>query len=112
MASRNPLRDSGWTAQGSFPAITASAAAHAETLFDMGPTESKLNESGNAPSVGTLHLDGLKPTSPQNAAGMRVDPPVSVPIAISHMPSATATAPPDVEPPGTRARSAGFPGVP
>ena len=55
---------------------------------------------------------GLKPTMPQSAAGMRVEPPVSLPIAISHMPSATATAPPDDEPPGTRVRSAGLPGVP
>ena len=39
-------------------------------------------------------------------------PPVSVPIAISHMWSATVTAAPDDEPPGTRLRSAGLPGVP
>src|SRR5262249_62304445 len=57
-------------------------------------------------------LLGLKPTIPHKAAGMRVEPPVSLPMAISHRRSATATAPPDVEPPGTRARSAGFPGVP
>ena len=43
---------------------------------------------------------------------MRVEPPVSVPMAISHMPSATATAAPDDEPPGTRVRSDGLPGVP
>ena len=49
---------------------------------------------------------------PQSAAGMRIEPPVSVPMAISHMPSATATPPPEDEPPGTRARSAGLPGVP
>ena len=49
---------------------------------------------------------------PQNEAGARVEPPVSLPTAISHMPSATATAPPEVEPPGTRARSAGLAGVP
>ena len=39
---------------------------------------------------------------------MRVEPPVSVPIAISHMPSATATPPPEVEPPGARARHQHF----
>ena len=43
---------------------------------------------------------------------MRHEPPVSVPIAISHMPSAAAIAAPDDEPPGMRARSAGLPGVP
>ena len=94
------------------PAITASAAAHSATVFAIGPIESSVNDSGNAPSVGTRCLLGFQPTMPHSAAGMRVEPPVSVPIAISHMPSATATAPPEVEPPGTRARSNGLPGVP
>ncbi len=51
---------------------------------------------------------------PHNAAGMRQEPPVSLPIAMSAMPSATETAPPEVEPPGTRpvARSHGLDGVP
>jgi hypothetical protein len=82
------------------------------TLRAIGPIESSVNESGKAPSVGTRCLLGLKPTMPHRAAGILVDPPVSLPIAMSHMPSATATAPPDVEPPGTRVRSAGLPGVP
>jgi hypothetical protein len=38
---------------------------------------------------------------PQNAAGARVEPPVSLPMAISHIPSATATAAPEEEPPGS-----------
>ena len=49
---------------------------------------------------------------PHSAAGMRVEPPVSVPMVISPMPSAQATAPPEDEPPGMRLRSAGLPGVP
>ena len=49
---------------------------------------------------------------PHNPAGIRVDPPVSVPMAISHIASATATAAPEEDPPGMRLRSAGFPGVP
>ena len=49
---------------------------------------------------------------PHSAAGILVDPPVSVPMAISHMASATATAAPQDEPPGMRLRSAGLPGVP
>ena len=32
---------------------------------------------------------GLKPTRPFNAAGMRIDPPVSLPIARAAMPSVT-----------------------
>ena len=53
-----------------------------------------------------------RPTMPQNAAGARTEPPVSLPIATSHIPSATATAALEEEPPGTRLRSAGLPGVP
>jgi hypothetical protein len=40
------------------------------------------------------------------------EPPVSEPMAISHIPSAAETTAPDDEPPGTRLRSAGLPGVP
>ena len=74
--------------------------------------ESSVVLRGNAPSVGTRWRLGLKPTMPHSPAGMRTEPPVSVPIAISHMPSAAVTAAPDEEPPGSRARSLGLPGVP
>jgi hypothetical protein len=51
---------------------------------------------------------------PQKAAGMRQDPPVSVPSPAAAIPSATATAVPDELPPGMRreARSQGLDGVP
>ena len=45
---------------------------------------------------------GLNPHSPFKAAGILQDPPVSVPIAATHMPSATEIAAPEDEPPGTR----------
>ena len=45
----------------------------------------------------------LKPTSPCNAAGMRIEPPVSEPSAAQAAPAATEAAPPEVEPPGMRA---------
>src|SRR6202007_1214948 len=41
------------------------------------------------------------PTIPQNAAGWRMEPPVSVPVAPTHRPAATAAAEPPDEPPGT-----------
>ncbi len=112
MPSRSPASGAGCNGCGLSPAITASAAAHSATLFAIGPIESSVNDSGNAPSVGTRWRLGFQPTMPHSAAGMRVEPPVSLPIAISHMPSATATPPPEVEPPGTRSRSNGLPGVP
>ena len=49
---------------------------------------------------------------PLKAAGMRVEPPVSEPMVMSLVPSPTDTAPPEVEPPGTRDGSAALPGVP
>ena len=51
---------------------------------------------------------------PQSAAGMRQEPPVSLPSATTAMPSATATPEPEELPPGMRlaARSQGLRGVP
>ena len=45
---------------------------------------------------------GLNPTIPQNAAGVRVDPPVSDPIDAAAIRSLTETALPDDDPPATR----------
>ncbi len=42
---------------------------------------------------------GLRPTSPQQAAGMRMDPPPSLACATGTMPDATAAADPPDEPP-------------
>src|SRR5262249_6854197 len=97
---------------GAMPAMAASASAQSATLVASGPIESSANDSGTAPVVGMRPAVGLKPTMPHIAAGMRVEPPVSVPIDMRHMPSAAATAAPDDEPPGIRRRSAGLPGVP
>ena len=48
------------------------------------------------------------PTSPQQAAGMRIDPIPSLPCATGTMPAATLAALPPDEPPGVRARSHGL----
>src|SRR5919197_4653057 len=45
---------------------------------------------------------------PHSAAGWRIDPPVSVPIAHGALPAATAAELPPDEPPGTRRRSHGL----
>src|SRR5215831_2631866 len=44
---------------------------------------------------------GFSPTMPVKAAGWRIDPPVSVPVAPRQSPAATAAAEPPDEPPGT-----------
>src|SRR3954466_15360796 len=54
----------------------------------------------------------FRPTIPQQAAGTRIDPAVSVPKATSASPFATATALPDDDPPGIRIRLSGFLGAP
>ena len=54
----------------------------------------------------------FKPTIPQQAAGTRIEPAVSVPKATSAIPDANATAFPDEDPPGIRFRFNGFTGVP
>src|SRR5512146_1654287 len=51
---------------------------------------------------------GLTPTTPQNAAGWRTEPPVSEPSAMRTMPAATAAAEPPDDPPGTRSGAIGL----
>src|SRR5258708_1506173 len=60
------------------------------------------------PAPSRRNRDGLRPTSPQHAAGMRMDPPASVPWAIGTTPAATSAAAPPEEPPGDRDGSCGL----
>src|SRR5947199_10721717 len=48
------------------------------------------------------------PTTPHRAAGWRIEPPVSDPMASGAKPAATAAALPPLDPPGTRERSRGL----
>src|SRR5215207_3398005 len=48
---------------------------------------------------GTRPNDCLNPKMPQNAAGMRMEPPPSLPCASGPRPAATAAAAPPLEPP-------------
>ena len=71
-----------------------------------------LGASGHTPVIGMRPQVVFRPATPQHAAGIRIDPPVSEPYAMSASPVATATADPLDEPPGTRAGSSGLAGVP
>ena len=51
---------------------------------------------------------GFSPTSPQAAAGMRIEPPPSEPVAAGTRPAATAAPEPPDEPPGVRVGSQGL----
>jgi hypothetical protein len=54
----------------------------------------------------------LKPTTPQQAAGILIDPPESVPSAASASPAASAAAEPPLEPPAIRPAASGLGTVP
>src|SRR5690242_7787750 len=60
-------------------------------------------------STATMPGEGRKPTTPQKAAGLRNDPPVSEPVQTGNMSVANAAAEPPDEPP---ALSFGLNGLP
>ena len=67
--------------------------------------------SSESPSSGAAEIRpraGFSPTSPQQAAGILIEPPPSLPCATGTMPAATAAAAPPDEPPGVRSRSHGL----
>src|SRR2546421_5243156 len=81
--------------------------------FPIGPTTSRcFGSNGYTPLIETKPNVVFRPTMPQQAAGTRIDPAVSVPKAASASPFATATALPDEDPPGIRILLSGFLGVP
>ena len=55
-----------------------------------------------ASGLGTRPRVAFSPTSPQNDAGMRVEPPPSDDMLMGVIPAATAAAEPPDEPPGVR----------
>jgi hypothetical protein len=50
----------------------------------------------------------LWPTNPQNEAGLRTEPTMSVPTMTGQIPAATAAAEPELEPPEVADRSHGL----
>ncbi len=77
------------------------------TLRAIGPTWSNVWLSGTTPAVEISPSVGFNPTMPHAAAGMRTEPPVSVPTDPKHMPFASAAAEPPLEPPADLAASFG-----
>src|SRR3712207_6548414 len=78
------------------------------TVRAIGPIVSRDQESGKTPPTSSWPNGGLKPVTPQAAAGMRILPPVSEPMAPRHGPADTATADPPELPPGIRLGSHGL----
>ena len=74
--------------------------------------QSRLRTAGTTPTLLIRPTVGFNPTIPFSAAGTRPEPAVSVPRANGTRPSATATAEPELDPPGTSVGSRTFGGVP
>src|SRR2546423_14581736 len=68
----------------------------------MGPSTWRESHNHSAGYGGTGPTDGRSPTTPQNEAGMRREPPRSVPSARAIIPVTRPAAPPPVEPPAVR----------
>jgi hypothetical protein len=73
----------------------------------IGPTW-ETGPNGLAGQAGTRPNVALRPGSPQNAQGIRIEPPPSVPSARGTMPAASAAALPPLEPPGVLEGSQGL----
>ena len=63
-------------------------------------TQSSERQAGTTPVVLSRPRVGLRPTMLLKAAGTRPEPAVSVPSAKLTRPAATATAEPELDPPG------------
>jgi hypothetical protein len=71
------------------------------TLREITPSHDAPNQYSPKPGPDEMRpRDGFSPNRPQHAAGMRIEPPPSLPAAIGTTPDATAAADPPLEPPG------------
>src|SRR5574341_889333 len=93
---------------GSLPAIAYSNVAASRTVLVNVPTVSSEEANAISPYRLISPYVGLSPTTPHSDAGWRTEPPVSVPMAHTACPAATAAALPPLEPPGTMSSSHGL----
>src|SRR5918912_2001734 len=83
-------------------AIAESTAAASATVLACGPTVSWVCEMGMTPARLVRPPVGLMPTTPLAEDGLMIEPSVSVPSAATHRLADTATAEPELDPPGER----------
>ena len=81
------------------PAIAWSRSTQSEIVRAIGPSWSRLQESGTTPASETRPRVGLIVDVPQHAEGIRSDPAVSVPVAAGVIRAASAAADPPLDPP-------------
>src|SRR5262245_17829059 len=94
--------------RGSGPAIALSKRAVSCTVRAIGPSTGKGHQPTREGQTGTLPGEGRRPTTLQKLAGLRSEPPRSLPSAIGNIPQASATAAPPLLPPQVLLRSYGF----
>src|SRR5262245_17348676 len=82
--------------------------ATSATVRAMGPSTEYVSQASADGCRGIRPGVVRKPTTPQNEAGPRSEPPRSVPSASGHMPVARAAAEPLLDPPAVRVRSQGL----
>src|SRR3989454_10662186 len=93
--------------------MTSSTSAASRTVRVMGPTwDTRSKPLGNPRPSGTRPYDGLKPYTPQNAAGVRNEPPPPLPSARGPPPPPPPAPPPPPEPPRVSAGGPRAPGPP
>jgi hypothetical protein len=97
---------------GSGPASTDSSRARSPTLRAIGPLTEVVSHRLSVGHDGTRPRLGRRPTTPQNDAGLRSEPPMSEPSASGTIPDARAHAAPPEEPPAERVGSTGLSVVP
>ena len=85
---------------GSYPAIASKVLATNSTDLPIGPADILGARNRNYSRPAHKADCGLNPTIPLMDDGQDIDPLVSVPIATSTIPAATATAEPELEPHG------------
>ncbi len=94
------------------PAITDRARARSPTLRASGPEMPSASQWFSFGQAGTRPRLGRSPTTPQNDAGLRSEPPMSEPSASGTIPAASAHAAPPLDPPALRVGSTGLRVVP
>ena len=86
----------------SYPAMTWCSSAVSSTVRAHGPPWSSDDAHAISPYRDTVPYVGFTPTVAVSAAGWRIDPPVSDPMASGAWNAASAAALPPPDPPGTR----------
>src|SRR3954453_1824749 len=92
--------------------MAARAVIASSTVSEKIDTQSSVRHAGTRPAVEISPRLGFNPTILLSIAGTRPDPAVSVPSASGTRPADTATAEPELDPPGMRSPRIGLLGMP